>query len=54
MQHLNQGRTRKSVHMLGQNDPLPSKTVQKDRVPYRTIKSYIKPITTWQKQLILS
>ena len=44
----------KSIHRLGQNNPLPSKTVQKDRAPYRTIKSYIKPTKTMQKQVKLS
>ena len=43
-----------SIHRLGQNNPLPSLSVQKDRANYRTIKSYIKPSTTMQKQVKLS
>ena len=40
----------KSIHRLGQNNTLPFLTVQKDRAPYRTIKSCIISKTTIQKQ----
>ena len=54
MQHLNQGTTQKSIHRVGQNYPLPSKTDQMHQTPYKSIKSYIKPATTTKKQLQLS
>ena len=46
--------SKKSIQRLGENNPLPSKTVQKDRAPNRTIKSFKKPTTAMQKQLKLS
>ena len=46
--------SKNSIQRFGENNPLPSKTVQKDRAPNRTIKSYLKPTTTMQTQLKLS
>ena len=46
--------SKNSIQRFGENNPLPSKTVQKDRAPNITIKSYIKPTTTMQTQLKLS
>ena len=46
--------SKNSIQRFGENNTLPSKIVQKDRAPNRTIKSYKKPTTAMQKQLKLS
>ena len=54
MHRVNQGRTRKLMHRSGLNLPLPSKTGQEHRTPYRTTKTHINPATSMQQQLQLS
>ena len=54
MHRVNQGRTRKKNQGSGQNLPLISRTGQKHRTSYRTIKTHINPATFMQQQQQLS